>query len=156
MKKQMKNNKGITLSSLVIYIALMFVVLAMLIRVMTYYTSNLSDMADVNAEEQIEKINIYFLDEAQKVGNKVTGCTDNEISFSSGNTYTFIEEERTLYLNNNIKICDNLYYCAFKTDTAANGKTVVIVNVTAVETEEAKETKEEKYKQKNFNFKLNS
>jgi len=140
MKKQMKNNKGITLTSLVIYIALMFVVLAILIRIMTYYTGNLSDMADVTWDAQIEKINIYFLDEAQKLGNKATipNDNDNEISFSSGNRYTFIEEERTLYLNDSIKICDNLYYCEFDIETAANGKTVVIVNVTRVEGELAK------------------
>ena len=39
----MKSNKGITLISLVIYIAIVFVVLAAIMRVTTYFKNNIKD-----------------------------------------------------------------------------------------------------------------
>ena len=39
----MKNNKGITLTSLVIYIAIIFVVIAALTRVTTYFSNNMKE-----------------------------------------------------------------------------------------------------------------
>ena len=128
MNKQMRNNKGITLSSLIIYIVLMFFVLAILTRMMNYYTSNLSDMADVTVETQIEKINIYFLDEVQRKGNKIELISENKITFTSGNRYTFISNDKTIYLNDNIKICENIDTCQFDKEEI-NNKTIIKVKI---------------------------
>ena len=57
----MKNNKGITLTSLVIYIALIFVVVATLMRITIHFRGNMADAADVSFETEFNKLNLYLL-----------------------------------------------------------------------------------------------
>ena len=91
MKKTQMNKKGITLTSLIIYITIMFVVLAIIMRVTTYYTKNMSDVADTSFEEEFEKFNMYMLQETNKSGNYVADVSEdnNSITFTDGNTITF-------------------------------------------------------------------
>ncbi len=127
------SNKGITLTSLVIYIAVMFVVLATIMRVMTYFRKNMTEAADVTFETQIEKLNLYFLEETKKVGNDATVSENGyEIIFTSGNKYTYDLDDKILYLNDSIKICENIDTCHFLQDkeTAENKKTILEVEIT--------------------------
>lgn len=127
------SNKGITLTSLVIYITVMFVVLATIMRVMTYFRKNMTEAADVSFETQIEKLNLYFLEETKKVGNDATVSENGyEIIFTSGNKYTYDLDDKILYLNDSIKICENIDTCLFiqDTETAKNKKTILKVEVT--------------------------
>ena len=130
----MRNNKGITLISLVIYIAVVFVVIATLMRVTTYFSSNMRDVADVTFETEFDKLNLYLLDESKKIGNEILEITDGvQISFTSGNKYTYNAEDKIVYLNDNIKICENVESCIFEQKTAQNGKNVISLTITIKE-----------------------
>lgn len=130
----MRNNKGITLISLVIYIAVVFVVIATLMRVTTYFNSNMRDVADVTFETEFDKLNLYLLDESKKIGNEIQEITDGvQISFTSGNKYTYNAEDKIVYLNDNIKICENVESCSFEQKTAENGKNVISLIITIKE-----------------------
>lgn len=131
----MKNNKGITLTSLVIYIAVVFVITAVVIRVTTHFTGNMSDVADTSFETEFNKLNLYLLDESKEQGNKIQEITDGlQVKFTSGNKYTYNVTEKMVYLNEGIKICENIEECEFSKKTAENGKEVLILKITIGET----------------------
>lgn len=127
----MKNNKGITLTSLVVYIAIVIVVAAVIIRVTTHYQTNLSNVADVSFESEFQKINLYILTESKTVGNGIKEIAENgeEITFNSENKFTYNAEDEAIYLNSNIKICDNVQKCAFEQEIADNGKTMILLTI---------------------------
>jgi len=126
----MKNNKGITLMSLVVYIAIILIVTATTMRITTYFRNNMEDVADVNFEKEFSKMNLYLLDESKKIGNQILEIKDgNEITFSSGNKYFYNKEEKTIYLNGNIKLCENVDNCIFEQKIAENGKSIIELKI---------------------------
>lgn len=127
----MKKNKGITLTSLVIYIALIFVILAILMRITTYFNENIREMADVSFETEFNKLNIYLLDESKKSKNGIQEITEDgtQITFSNGNKYTYNVENKTIYLKNTIKICENIEKCLFEQKIADNGKDILVLTI---------------------------
>lgn len=126
----MKNNKGITLVSLVIYIAIVMVVTAAVIRITTYFKNNMTDVADVSFETEFQKINLYLLDESKTVGNNIKNITGGtKIAFTNGNIYQYNSSDKTIYLNNTIKVCENVQNCIFSQKTAENGKSVIVLKI---------------------------
>lgn len=127
----MKNNKGITLTSLVIYIAVIFVVIAVLMRVTTYFSNNMQDAADVFFETEFQKINIYLLEDSKKTDNEILEITEEgkQITFKKGNKYTFNAEEKIIYLNDKIKVCEGVENCLFEEKTADNGKSILSLTI---------------------------
>lgn len=133
------NARGITLTSLVIYMTIMFVILALIMRVTTYYTNNIKDVADITFETEFEKFNMYMLQETKKSDNRVIGIANNSITFSDGNTLSFQDEnldgEGEIYFND-IKICEFVNECSFTViNDNQTSKTSVVVDITIHETE---------------------
>lgn len=127
----MKNNKGITLTSLIIYIAVIFVVIAALMRVTIYFSNNMQDAADVSFEAEFNKLNLYLLDETKTIGNIITNISEDkkQIIFTNGNTYLYNQENKAVYLNGTIKICENVESCGFEELVADNGKNVLELRI---------------------------
>lgn len=126
----MKNNKGITLVSLVIYIAVVMVVAAAVIRITTYFKNNMTDVADVSFETEFQKINLYLLDESKTVGNSIDEIIGGKkIIFANGNKYQYNSSDKTIYLNDTIKVCKNVESCVFSQKTAENGKSVIVLKI---------------------------
>ena len=131
----MKNNKGITLVSLVIYMAVVMVVSATVIRITTYFKNNMADIADVNFEKEFQKINLYLLDESKTIGNEIDEIIGGtKIIFTNGNEYEYAALDKTIYLNDTIKICENVESCVFSQKTAENGKNVLEMTIKIGET----------------------
>ena len=63
----MRNNKGITITSLVIYIAVVILITAMVIRITTYFRNNMSDVADTSFETEFNKITNILLSNSDHV-----------------------------------------------------------------------------------------
>lgn len=126
----MKNNKGITITSLVVYIAIVIVVTATIIRITTHFRTNLSDVADVSFETEFQKINLYLLTESKTIGNNIEEIEQgNKIIFTNGNKYEYNSEEQAIYLNDSIKICNNVQTCTFEQKIADNGKTMIVLTI---------------------------
>lgn len=113
----MKNNNGITLTSLIIYIIGMTIMVATIATLTSFFYKNI-DIGSVNTDTiQYTKFSSIFLEEIDRQDNSVIDCKEltNGISyivFSSGNQYTFNEESKSIY-KNNIKICNNIEKCDF-------------------------------------------
>lgn len=106
----MKNQKGITLVSLVIYIAVMLIVLSVMSSVIANFYGNIQGLnVSVDKLMELNKLNIYFLKEVKQYNNKVDTIKSDEnssyILFSSGNSFTFSSNK--IYYNN-LEICKNV------------------------------------------------
>ena len=121
----MKNNRGITLTSLIIYIIGMLIVIATIATLTSFFYRNV----DINelerlSTEQFTEFSSIFSKEINKKNNKVIECKTNievidgndykisYIIFSIGNQYTYKQESNTIY-KNNIKVCTGIEDCDF-------------------------------------------
>ena len=130
----LKSQKGITLTSVAIYIVLIFVVLGILSTVTLNFQNSVKDITDEGTEiAEINKFNMYFLQEVKKQGNAINKISENEIVFALGNKYSFKNNE--IYLNDNIKIAKDIETCIFSS-ILENGKVIITVKIKAKNAEE--------------------
>ena len=135
----MKQNKGVTLITLMMYIILTLVVLGILGMLSRNFRSNLNNVNVKTAQDvEHDKLNVQLLKETKTTDNLIESgnSNNNNIKFKNGNTYTYNIEDNAVYLNNNIKIAENiteLYFEVIDTPTkqtltmktTINNKTVV-------------------------------
>lgn len=113
----MKSNKGVTLTSLIIYVIGMTIMVSIIATLTSFFYKNI-DIGDINSNTtQYTKFTSILSEEVNKKNNSVIDCqslTDgvSYIVFSSGNQYTFNQESKSVY-RNNVKICDNIDTCDF-------------------------------------------
>lgn len=124
----MKNQKGITLISLVIYIVLLFIVASILTIIINHFASNVKYLNNGSKNvSQINKFNMYFLLDAKRNDDIIT-IENNNITFKDGTTYTY--DNNTIY-RNKVAICKNISNINFakKEETDENDFTKKIINV---------------------------
>lgn len=125
----MKSQKGITLTSLTVYIIGITIVLATVSVISTHFYSNTySTVGDINPLTEYTKFTSFFADEVNHSGIRVLECKGDSIVFDNGVQYTFVEANQGIY-RNQVKICKNVQSCTFQY-TVQNGKEVVITRVT--------------------------
>lgn len=117
----MKNNRGITLTSLIIYLIGMVIVIGTIATLTSFFYKNIN-IQDINDDttSQYTKFSSIFLNEINTENNFIIDCKtsiENEtkisyIIFSSGNQYTFNSGNKAIY-KNKIKICENVDDCDF-------------------------------------------
>ena len=106
----MNNEKGITLVSLVIYIAVMILVLSVMSSIISTFYDNTSGMnGKVQEIIKFNKFNINFLKEVKSYNNAVDKIEvvngENYILFKSGNS--FLYKDNKIYYNN-IELIDGV------------------------------------------------
>ena len=135
----MKQDKGITLITLIMYIILTLVVLGILGMLSRNFRSNLNNVNVKTAQDvEHDKLNVQLLKETKTTDNLIESgnSNNNNIKFKNGNTYTYNIEDNAVYLNNNIKIAENITELSFEVidtptkqtltmKTTINNKTVV-------------------------------
>lgn len=120
----MKNEKGITLVSLVVYVIVMTLVIGIMSTIITNFYKN-TDTMQGNVEEVVKfsKFNNYFLKEVKTKDNKVDTISTNYILFTSGNSFSI--SNNVIYYNN-IEICDEVQSMEI---TAGADETIVNVKI---------------------------
>lgn len=110
----------------------MIIVIAVITSLTGYFYSEVNidtEAQDVN--KQYTKFNSFFSEQVNKSGNIIIEAnTESEnpyIIFADKNQYTFIKENKSIYLNN-IKIATNIEKCVFN-NSIKNGKNVITVNI---------------------------
>lgn len=125
----MRSEKGFTLTSVIIYVIGMVIVVSIISVITGYFYKNVSVNSDENDKmKQYTKFNSYFTQEINLKGNRVletkTEIVDGKqvsyIVFSSGNQYTFMEINQSIY-KNQVKIAEKIESCIF-TEQYQNGK----------------------------------
>ncbi len=117
----MKNDKGITLTSLIIYLIGMAIVVGTIATLTSFFYKNVNiESINDDSSTQYTKFSSIFTNEINTENNTIIDCktltkNDNKTSyiiFSSGNQYTFKSENNAIY-KNKIKICENINDCDF-------------------------------------------
>ena len=129
----MRSEKGVTLTSLIIYVIAMLIAITIISIMTGYFYKNI----DVSTEKysylgEYTRFNSYFSEEVNKEGNKIlevvsfTNANEQDknkqryVAFSSKNQYTYIPENKAIY-QNNVKIASGVDNCEF-TEKIENGK----------------------------------
>lgn len=126
----MKSERGITLASLVIYVIITVMGVAILATIMAYFSKDVRDLSRDNIEiAELDKFYSYFLQDVKNTNNDISEITEGNasITFTSGNTYTFRDE--TIFFNDNIKLAENIESCTF-TEGEENGKKTITTSIT--------------------------
>lgn len=124
----MKEEKGITLTSLILYIMVLLVVVGTLSYVSTYFYSNTSYITDIGKyTAEFNKFNVYFIEDVKNNSN-LYSITENKIVFEDGTIYTY--SNGSIY-RNKVEICKNINSCIFSKieETDRNNFTKQIINV---------------------------
>lgn len=130
----MRSNRGITLTSLILYVALILIALGILATLTSSFRVNIKDLNQEGTNNyEFDKFNVSFLQEVKKDGNGISSVNASEIIFTTNNKYTF--KDNSIYLNDNIKIAENIENCSFSTELI-DKKTVITVNIKPKKAEE--------------------
>lgn len=138
----MKSEKGVTLISILIYVIAMIIIVAIMTSLTGYFYNNIDiDTESQDTNKQYTKFNSFFTEEINKSGNIVIESnTESEnpyIVFADKNQYTFIKQNKAIYLNQ-VKIATNIEKCTFETKIK-NGKNMITITM---ETGDFKKTTE--------------
>lgn len=97
----MKSEKGVTLTSLVVYIAVLTIVLGTLTLISTFFFNNVNEIK--NQEKHAPEFNKFAMFFIQDVKNNRTATVNGEtITFQDGNIYTYNRQERQIYRNDTV------------------------------------------------------
>lgn len=114
----MKNNRGVTLTSVMIYVLGMTIIIGLVATITSFFYKNIN-IEDINKDTtQYTKFSSIFLEEINKQNNNIIDYKEigqdgiSYIIFSTGNQYTFMKENNCIY-KNKIKICENIESCSF-------------------------------------------
>ena len=116
----MSNNKGITMTSLLIYVLGMVIAVSIIATLTSFFYKNVNVGNINNDTTQYTKFSNIFSKEIERKNNeiiecKTTGKDENKISyiiFSSGNQYMYKAENKSIY-KNKVKICQGVENCEF-------------------------------------------
>lgn len=119
----MRNNKGITLVILIIYMIVTVLVVGILSKLTIHFKRNLNDLNERTMQDsELDKLNLQMLKETKEEYNRIveSESTDTKIVFKNGNTYEYIAADKAIYQNNTIKIVENIESCNFELTTTVN------------------------------------
>ena len=117
----LKNNKGITLMALSIYIIVLMVIMGLLATMNRFFNKNLDTVQSIaKYAASFDKFNSLFVSDVKN--NKAAIVSGNTITFEDGTTYTYINQEG-IY-RGKIKIASNV------TGFSATSKKIIINNCT--------------------------
>lgn len=124
----MKSEKGITISSLIVYV----IAITIIVSIMTVITNNFykninNSTVKLEPYTEFTKFNTYFTEEVNKNGVRVLDYGPNYIVFDNEVVYTFVEENKAIYMNK-VKICKQITNCIFSTEIN-NGEEVINVEM---------------------------
>ena len=146
----MKSNKGITITSLVIYVIAMAIVVGTIATLTSYFYNNMDELdSSTHSAVAYTEFNTYFTKEINIKENYPIfkeGTSDYIIFSKTGNQYAF--KNGAIY-QNKVKICSNIQECTFevnKTDDTIEKVDLVKVYLKTTEDLEYTNT----YKIQNF------
>ena len=120
--KKVKSEKGVTLTSLIIYIIVMMIVISTVTVMTKYFYGNLDFISgETQGSKEYTSFNTLFTDEINKKNNKVLACERVDmdegqyiyyIIFEDEHQYTYDSVSKAIYLNKAL-ICNNITQCSF-------------------------------------------
>lgn len=121
----MKNQKGITLTALTIYVIVFMIVIGIVATLTSYFYKNVMNFDETTKSySEINKFNMYFLKDIKEKGVTIQNFIEDDennkigITLYNSNNYTtnvYKFENKAIYRNGTI-ICKNINSIKFKID----------------------------------------
>ena len=137
----MKSEKGVALTSIIVYIIIMLVVIAIISVFTTFFYNNVDAVGkEVDPSKEFTRFSSFFIDDINKKGVNVEECDENGeyIILSDGTQYTF--KNNGLY-RGKVKISEDIYSLSFTKEKNEEEKDVVYVKYKLTKDTEEKSTK---------------
>ena len=127
----MKNEKGITLAALVLYVIVFSATIALLASLSNYIYGNMNNInSEAISSEEFNKFNVHFVKDVKASKNvKIDADSSGNpmITLESGSIYTYIKTEKAIYKNKE-KIARNI--CKFEAIAREeNNKKIIEVSI---------------------------
>ena len=128
----MKSQKGVTLTSVAIYIVIILVVLGILATVSANFKNGIrnANMEGTEAAE-INRFNVYFLEEIKKEGNEAENVNNKMVQFKTGKVFVYDYNNKSIKMfenENSIEVARNIETCTFEKNIV-NEKTIIRVTI---------------------------
>ena len=128
---KLKNNKGVTLTSIAIYVIALTITVIIITRISTYFYQNVNKVStSVEANSEYTKFNSYFTDEINLQGNEVIACSTD----SNGMNYIIFSKTKNQYsfykngiYRNKVKIIKNVDSCQITYDSTTKVISVIMM-----------------------------
>jgi archaellum component FlaG (FlaF/FlaG flagellin family) len=134
----MKSEKGITLTSLVIYVIGITIIFAVVANLTIYFNKNSRTIEyTTNNSAQITRLNQYLINDTKKENAQITEANENIIIIqANGETikYTYDKNSKGIY-RNKVKIANDVQSLEIKKDIIYD-KTKLLLNITIGEQEQ--------------------
>lgn len=124
----MRDQKGITLTAVAIYIIIFIAIVGLLMSLSSYISTNMQDVnIQVMSAEDFNKFNTEFVgDIKQSTEATIDNSSDNiQILLSNGTNYNYISEEKAIY-KNHVKLANNIAIFSAERDIINNKKVIKI------------------------------
>ena len=109
-KNKKKNEKGITMSSLVVYMFILVMVIGTLTTISTFFYTNIGEVVD--APKYVYEFNKFVMFFGVDIKNNNTAVvTENSIQFDDGPTYIY--QNNAIYRDNEL-IAKDIIACTFE------------------------------------------
>lgn len=135
----MKSQKGIALTSIIVYIIVMLVALGVISIITSFFYNNVDEVGkNTEPAQEYTRFTRFFAEDVNKESAKVMKCSEagDYIVFSDGTQYTF--KNQNIY-RNKVLICKGLYEVKFNyTQGSENEKDVINVEYKATEKSDLK------------------
>ena len=126
----MKSEKGITLTSLVIYIMVATIVIATMAIVSSFFFSNINLVSDQDKYAvEFNKFNMFFVNDVKN--NKTAQVQTHKITFEDGTIYEYRAEDKSVY-RNGTKVAELVQELTFTADTYQVENTSTVKNLIRV------------------------
>ena len=125
----MKAEKGITLTSLVIYVLVATLLIGITAMISSFFFSNMNLIKDMDKyAPEFNKFSMFFLEDVKKnSGAEVTG--GNQVTFADGTIYVYNSSKKAIY-RNDTKITEKVEGVVFSSSTEqVSNTTKQIINV---------------------------
>ena len=140
----MKSEKGITLTSLVIYVIGITIIFAVVANLTIYFNKNSRTIEyTTNNSAQITRLNQYLINDTKKENAQIIDINENIITIqANGETikYTYDKDSKGIY-RNKVKIANDVKSLEIKKEIIYE-KTKLSLNITIGEQEEIQENLE--------------
>ena len=133
----MKSEKGVTLTSLIIYVIIMLVVIGIISIISTFFYNNIEEAGKrIDPSQEFTRFSSFFLKDMNKTDRDILECSEegDYVVFSNGTQYTF--KNNAIY-RGKVKICEGIESLKFEKEVNEDEKnTIKVIYKLTKDTEE--------------------
>lgn len=124
----MKSERGITLTSLIIYVVVTIIAITAIASLSSFFVSNMNQVKEQEKyAPEFNKFSMFFIGDVKN--NKTAEVTQNQVTFEDGTVYQYRQNEKAVY-RNSTKITEKVDSFSFSsTEEQVSNTNKQIINV---------------------------